>query len=71
MKAKIKKVAKELNILVNASKKRSFTMEEEQKACDLIDQLEVYAHHIRDIWMMRHFHCEGKSTQNKSKITER
>ena len=56
MKTKIKKVAKELNTLVNVSKKRSFTMKEEQKVVELIDELELCAHYIRDCWIMRHFH---------------
>ncbi len=56
MKAKVKNLVKELNTLVNSTQKKRFTMEEEQRVVELIDELELCAHYIRDFWIMRHFH---------------
>ena len=56
MKTKVKTLVKELNTLVNSTQKKRFTMEEEQKVVELIDELELCAHYIRDCWIMRHFH---------------
>ena len=56
MKTKVKNLVKELNTLVNSTQKKRFTMEEEQKVVELIDELELCAHYIRDRWIMWHFH---------------
>ena len=56
MKTKVKNLVKNLNLLVNSTRNKRFTMEEEQKVVELIDELELCAHYIRDCWIMRHFH---------------